>query len=178
MGWGTAHAYLALTAELESGRRPDMVIYSYIPSHAVRNYLRRNWIKILEEYKRKHPHFELVDGELSFQGVVGLAQSIEYSEELKNKELELTTAFLRSMQAACLEKDIPFVVILLPKLYPMQEEVINALRDNRILALDLSEMSTKGFKDDPHPNADDHRRIAGIISKSFIGTRLIGREAK
>lgn len=175
MGWGTAHAYLSLLDELRSGRKPKMVIYGYIPDHVVRNYIRKDWIEVMERYKRKHPHFEIKDGELSFKGVVGLAGGLEDSAELGEKELKLTAAFLAAMKKLCQERDIPFVVIFLPKLQPLQAEVIKAIRDNRISSLDISRDRPEGFPGDPHPNAKDHRRIAESIGGSFITERIMGK---
>ncbi|MEE9542749.1 MAG: SGNH/GDSL hydrolase family protein [Thermodesulfobacteriota bacterium] len=172
MGWGTSHAYLTLLESLESASAPDMVIYGYIPDHAVRNYIRRDWLVVMDRYKRRHPHFELMDGKLRFQGVVGMAEGLKNSRELGEKEIELTAALLAAMQEACRAKKIPFVVLLLPKLQPFKAEVIEALKVNRISTLDISNERPEGFKSDPHPNANDHRRIAEAILNSFIGSGL------
>lgn len=172
MGWGTSHAYLTLLDELQTHPETSMVIYGYIPDHVVRNYIRRDWLEVTERYKRKHPHFEIIDGKLKFQGVVGLEVGLENSRELDDKELELTGAFLKAMGELCRERDIAFVVIFLPKLQPLQGEVITAIRSSSISSLDISNKRPQGFPGDPHPNADDHRRIAESIERSFITKRL------
>lgn len=175
MGWGTAHAYLSLLDELRRGKKPKMVIYGYIPDHAVRNYIRRDWIEVMERYRRKHPHFEIKDSRPRFQGVVGVEEGLPDSRELARKELELTAAFLKDMKRLCKERDIPFVVIFLPKLGPLQREVIKAIREARISSLDISRERPEGFPNDPHPNAKDHKRIAASIGKSFITERIKGK---
>jgi len=69
-----------------------------IPHHIKRNYLNRAWIQGIAKSGKKLPHFELVNGDLVFQGVVGLFASIKNEREVGNKEIELTSAFLSSMQ--------------------------------------------------------------------------------
>jgi len=97
-GWGTSHAYMTLSEEMERDKRPSVVIYGMISQHIQRNYIREGWVHTVAKYFHSHPHFELVDGNLEFQGVVNVSESKPYSSEVRKKELELTRAFLIEMK--------------------------------------------------------------------------------
>lgn len=166
MGWGTSHAYMALSKVMKSDNPPSMVIYAMIPHHVERNYIRKSWVKIITEHDRGHPHFELIDKNLAFQGVVNGPNSLEDTPGMHDKEIELTKAFLVEMQNICHKHHIPFIVILLRHNVPYA--INKTLIENNILVLDLSEIKIEGFTKDEHPNHNDHKRIADAISDSFI----------
>ncbi len=166
MGWGTSHAYIVLSRALKSDHPPDIVIYAMIPHHITRNYIRKSWVKFITKWGFKHPHFELVDGKLEFQGIITLDQSQEDYPGMRQKEIELTKAFLANMHRLCAEKQIPFVVILLNGMPPYS--ITKVLADNHVGVIDLSEMKLEKFRFDTHPNRNDHKRIAEAIEKSFL----------
>lgn len=173
MGWGTSHAYMLLSQEIESDNPPSAVIYGMIPNHITRNYIRKSWVKRVAQYNREHPHFELIDGNLIFQGLVNVANSKEDNPELHNKEVEMTISFLVGIRNMCKQKRIPFIVILLPQgRLTLPYVIIRTLVENKIPFLDLSEMKNEGFPHDGHPNRNDHKRIAQAISKSSISEIL------
>jgi hypothetical protein len=179
--WGTSQAYLTLSELIESDSLPSMVIYGMISHHIRRNYLRRSWIRGLAKFARKLPHFELVNGDLVFQGLAGPADSIKDAPELWKKEVKLTSAFLRTMQKKCAEKDIPFIVILLPSTrkgdnYP--PSLIYTMYNSNIPVLDLTELEYEGLKEDytKHPSPMDFRRISQAIANSFVTDILVTLE--
>jgi hypothetical protein len=171
MGWGTSHAYLLVSEEIEGSTPPSVVIYAMIPDHIPRNYIRRDWVKYL---KRDHPHFELINGKLELQGTITVAGSELDSPEVREKELDLTKAFLVEMSKKCGNKNIPFIVVLLPSREwpPVIPIITTILVEHNIPYLDISRMNIKGFPNDYHPNQNDHELIAGAISGSFITAKL------
>jgi hypothetical protein len=161
MGWGTSHSYMTLIDDLGSDDPPEMVVYTMIPHHITRNYIRESWVKNLSRFGRDHPHFELIDEELVFMGTIGVEEAAPGSPELRRKETELTNAFLIEMQDLCQQRSVPFIVVLLGNKYP--PEFGADIANNGIQVVDLSELEFQGFARDPHPNSDDHRRIAEEI---------------
>ena len=173
VGWGTSHAYLALSGELERDTPPDLVVYAMIPHHIDRNYVRAAWVQGVAHYGMAHPHFELVDARPVFQGVVDAPPAVLDDAECRRRELALTNAFLEAMHAKCRERDVAFVVVMLPHMVdPWPPAVVRALVEHGIPALDLSEMELGRFANDAHPNAADHRRLAAAIAGSFISDLL------
>jgi|GEM_PF-2497894 len=169
MGWGTSHAYITLSRALKSDHPPDVVIYIMIPHHITRNYIRKSWVQFIAKWDFKHPHFELVDGKPEFQGIITLDQSQDDYPGMRQKEIELTQAFLENMHRLCDEKQIPFVVVLLPGMVRMPPySITKVLTENHIGVIDLSEMKLEKFLFDTHPNRNDHKRIADAIQKSFL----------
>ena len=171
-GWGTSHAYMVLSDVLDSGNLPSGVIYGMIPHHLSRNYLRRSWLLGLASHGMRHPHFERRDGALVFEGLVNVEQSKPDGPEVRQKEIELTTAFISSMHQRCREKGIPFVVVLLPRISSSDAwppSVIKSLYGSGIAALDLTELQLHTFPNDGHPNPTDHRRIAAAIAATRVG---------
>ncbi|MDF1587597.1 MAG: SGNH/GDSL hydrolase family protein [Gammaproteobacteria bacterium] len=167
-GWGTVHAYMTLQDEVKKGKRPDVVIYSMIAHHTKRNYIRVHWVKQITQLLGNHPHFELIDDQLVFEGVVNGSSKLIDPPDIENKELALTQKFLSQMQKICLEHGIKFVVVGLDYKRPIPSDIIKTLDDNKIRFLDLSSVKIKGFTVDPHPTPDDHRLIADAIAQSFI----------
>jgi hypothetical protein len=165
-GWGTAHSYLALLEEIASNTPPSLVVYGFIPPHASRNYIRKEWVKVVAP--SKHPHFEIKDGELKYMGVVGVSGSKEGGEEVERKELELTSAFIEAMDKLCREKGIPFVVLLVPTKRPLIPSVIDTLLARDIDFIDQSKGRHEGFPMDAHLNPNDHKALAKVLSKSVV----------
>jgi hypothetical protein len=132
-------------------------------------------VKTIAKYGHGHPHFEIVDGALSFRGVVGVSgcaadRTRAMRDKLRDKEQELTRIFLAEMKRLADARGVPFVVILLHSSPPYA--VARQLVESRIPVLDLADLGLKGFRFDPHPNPDDHRRIADAILASFIPSML------
>jgi hypothetical protein len=157
---------MALAQEMESDDPPAVVIYVMIPQHVKRNYIRMSWVKTLAKYDRDHPHFELIDGKPMFKGVVGVPNSLTDTPEMRDKEIELTKAFLIEMQNISHNRQVPFIVILLGKYH--LANIYKAMIENNIKVLDLSGIKLEGFSSDGHPNRNDHRRIAEMILDSFV----------
>ncbi len=176
LAWGTSHAYLMVSRETEGVPLPSAVVYSMIPDHISRNYIRKSWLRELSRFDREQPHFEIIDGKLAFQGVVGIEQGMEDSPELRQKELGLTNAFLVGMQTRCAEKSVPLFVVLLSK-SDWPPVIIKTLVENQIHYLDLSETKIDYFPHDSHPNESGHRQIAAAIANSFINTEILRLEA-
>ena len=176
-GWGTVHAYLVLRKELEKISGPAIFIYGITPDHIPRNYIRKEWITSLAKSNRKHPYFDLNEGVLKFHGTVGVLESKQGDEEVRRKELELTSAFLVAMHRLSSERNIPFIVILLPQKHRVAwgwndwpPEKVKVLVENRIPFLDLTEMKERldYIKYDVHPTARGHELIADAIARSFV----------
>jgi hypothetical protein len=180
-GWGTAHAYLVLRKELETLTSPAIFVYSMIPDHIPRNYIRTEWLQSLAKSNRKHPHFELSDGKLTYLGTVGAAESRAGDDEVRRKEVQLTVALLVAMNRLASEHKLPFYVVLLPQKHRVAwgwndwpPAIIRALVENRIPFVDLTEMhdDVEYFKQDAHPSPKGHEIIAAALSRSIIGDAL------
>ena len=183
-GYGTAHAYLLVSDELDAPERdpPSLVIYGMIPDHLRRNYIRKTYVRHIVACpffrkrsldplveRRGYPHFELVDGKLEFRGLIGLEGALADSPLLKYAEIALTEAFLSEMHKKCSENGVPFVVLLAPPTNPGAWESIKRILDKHDTPyLDVSDIPFEGFPRDTHPNPDDHERIAEAIAGSFI----------
>lgn len=172
MGWGTTHAYLALSDRLAAAPPPALVLYAMIEAHVMRNSVRASWVKTLTAYDRLHPHFELVAGAPVFQGVVDESGAVPDSPELRRKELALTAAFLKAMRDACRARGVAFAVILLGDDWSVP--VVRLLATSGIPLVDLSGVPIEGFAGDIHPNPEDHARLAAALADSFVG-QWVGR---
>ena len=184
-GWGTVQAYQVVSDALRAQEKPCLVLYSIIPHHRIRNYLRKSWFEInfptakgkSGKTRKGIPYFELRNGKLVFQGAVGIEAAIDDgSPLLEKKEIALTIALIKEMHRKCSEKDIPFVVVVLPGGGGLETMGLESLRSNRIPLLDLSYIGIKKFHHDPHPNASDHSKIAIAIARSFITELLYGKD--
>lgn len=163
MGWGTSHAYMALSMEVESAHPPAMVVYAMIPHHIKRNYIRKSWVRTLN---RSQPHFEIVDGKPVFQGIVNVTDSVDNLPEVHETEIALTSAFLVEMKKLCETRQIPFIVVLIRGNIPYA--INRSLIENDVEVLDLTEIKIEGFKTDRHPNRQDHEELAEAILHSFV----------
>ena len=175
MGWGSAHAHLALADRLASKPAPALVVYAMIEAHVGRNYIRSSWVETLTAYDRLHPHFELEDGELSFRGVIDESGSRPDSAALDRTELELTAAFLSAMREDCEAAGVPLALVLLGEDWSLP--AARLLVESGIPLVDLSALSIEGFPRDIHPNPQDHVRLAEAIAGSFVGRWLASGEA-
>jgi len=171
MGWGTVHAYQLLLQEFKSATPPDAVIYQMLGDHVDRNYITKQWLHVLAQYGRSHPHFEVVHGRPEFQGIVTLPQGEDGDlPGFSRKKIELTQALLREMNRLCREKNIPFIVILFYGKPP--EAIYETFRKEHILFLDLTGLKTEIFPHDGHPNSEGHKVMAAAIQNSFIPLML------
>jgi len=183
MGWGTVHAYLSTMDYLNSDDPPKLVVYAFIRDHLRRNYLRKQWMQTVLNHpahytltgdpkldRRGHPHVELVDGKIKYLGVVGLDESVKGTPDVIAKEVELTSALLAEMNQACKQKNVRFVILLMPdnnRDTPWPKEVFDNLQDEQIEIMDLSTMQLAGFGADPHPNKVDHAWIAWAVAEKI-----------
>lgn len=192
-GYGTVHAYLAVSDALTSADRdlPALVIYAMIPHHVQRNYLRRSYIGHLAEGyflrgrsadpsrdRRGHPHFEIEDGRLISHGLAFLDDAIHDSPCLRYPEFALTQAFLTEMRSRCADKQVPLFVVLLPENGSSEDEETEAklktmLPRLRLPHVDIAEMPLEKLRGDNHPNPASHRRFAEAIAQSPIAEVLI-----
>lgn len=180
-GWSTVHAYMLLEEELAKSVPPTIAIYNMIPDHICRNYLRPAWLTMLAMSQRAHPHFELLEGKPVFQRVVTVTDAVQDEGTLRRKELDLTAAFIGTMHKRAAEKNVRFIVVLLPQRFDVAcgpvawpPSLVQSLTKQGVALLDLSE--TKGqmqwLQHDAHPNREGHRVLASTIARSFIGETL------
>jgi hypothetical protein len=179
-GYGTVHAYEQLQDALARSPAPSLVIYSMIPAHVCRNYLRPSWMATLAESGRGHPHFELVDGRPDFRGVTRAATHLD-EHALHAHEVDLTAALLEQMQREAVTARVPFVVVLLPQrtssacgTVDWPPKVIDALVRSDIPYVDLTERlaGISWLPEDQHPDPKGHSAIAGEIAKSRVAEIL------
>lgn len=178
VGYGTMHSYMTLLDELKSDNPPDVVVYAYIPHHTIRNYIRKSWVEVMEKNEIKHPHFEIVNNRLQFQGLVGVKESAPSDTMVSEKELELTSAYIVAMNEECKKRNIEFIVLLLPTHDKYQENVISTIYDNDIILLDKSQGRFEGFLTDEHFNVKDHSTLAKSLSRSLIYKTLKNTKKK
>jgi hypothetical protein len=197
-GYGTAHAYLTVTEAISGpeAELPALVLYAMISHHVKRNYLRRSYVGHLAEGyflrgqsadptrdRRGHPHFELEDGCLVQHGLAYLEDTVADSPCLRYPEFALTEAFLTEMQRQCVEKRVPFFVVLLPEHGDPEDEqaetrISAMLRRLQLSHLDISEMPLQTIRNDRHPNAASHQQFARAIWDSPIGQALVAKRAR
>ena len=111
--WGTTQALLKLQDELATGRQYDLVVYGFIGHHISRNYVRRDWLEILQGGRgRRNPWFELEDERLVFQGLADPARDGRAgTAALRVRELEITRRLLSEMSALCKSHSVRFTVV-------------------------------------------------------------------
>ncbi len=188
-GWGTQHAYLALLEELQETVSPTMVFYGWIPSHRERNYIRKSWVEHIGRKWgltrnlfgvsdfRRHPHFEIEDGELVFQGVVGPGDVQQDPPDLKEREIALTLRFIVEMNRLTREESIPFYLLNLPVdpgTNPLETTgkietpgyLLDAVEKDGIPYLDLMDTNRGFLPGDYHPNRLTHREIARALGEN------------
>ncbi len=176
-GYGTAHSYLVLKEAFESDNPPDVVIYPFLNGHIVRNYINATWIDALSTYGRRHPHFEIESGQLTFKGVVGIEEAKPASDEVSATERQLTQLMVREMQSLCGQNGVEFFLVLLPgERWP--PSLVASFYQLKHPPVDLSNIRLEGFGNDGHPNSDDHRNLAERIGQSGITEFLQGRETE
>lgn len=191
-GYGTVHAYLAVCDALAGVDRdlPMLVIYAMIPHHVKRNYLRRSYLGHLAagsflrsqfadrgRDRRGHPHFEIEDGQLISHGLAFLDDAVSDSPCLRYPEFALTEAFLSEMYRLCVDRHVPFFVVLLPEHGDRDDQAAEVklkamLPRLQLPHIDISEMPLATLRGDAHPNSASHRRIAEAIAGSPIGQVL------
>ncbi len=175
-GWGTSHALLTVRDALENRSLPEAVIYAMIPHHFNRNYLRRSWVKGVAKHGFHHPHFELIDGAIEFQGLAGVAESLEDGLQVRRKEVALTKAMITTMHNETKAKGVQFILVLLPRQFLKSQwppQFIHAIYHAGVKVLDLSELEPDFISEnDGHPSKDMHRRIAREIQYSFTPETL------
>ncbi len=165
MGWGTSHAYLKLTEQMNVLPPPAIFFYVMIPHHVMRNYVRKQWVEEMAAYDRGHPHFEIVNDIPVFQKIIGVDEALPLTPELEMQELRITEALLSAMGKRCREQDVRFVMVFLLK--PPPPEITETVRAEGIEVIDLSGIIIEGFPWDPHPNVQDHRHIADALFEAF-----------
>lgn len=168
VGYGTMQSYMTLLNELKSDTPPSVAVYGFIPHHRIRNYIRKKWVTVLQKNELKHPHFEIKNGLLQFQGLIDTKESLEDTPMVDEKELQLTSAFITAMNEECKKRNIPFIVLLLPTHDQYQERLISTIYKDDIIFLDRSQGRFEGFLTDEHFNIKDHEALAKALSKSII----------
>lgn len=166
MGYGTIQAYLKLKQMLEQPNDIKMVVYEFIPHHLHRNYLRKYWLELLWQSKRRNPHFEMNNGQLQLVGLADVEKDGLTDTTLLNaKELELTRGFVAEMRHLCEKDSIPFLLTYIPDgTVGYSDKFLDVLDPTQVLdlrpVLDFSKIDN-GV--DAHPNAEGHRQIANAL---------------
>lgn len=161
-GYGTGQAYLDVMSNLKQYDDIRMVVYPFINHHSTRNYLRKSWLKFLDE--RLHPHFEVENDKLTQVGMADPEKdAIEDTLLLNKKEAEITFALVKAMQDSCAARQIPFLLVHLPD--DWTESMNNLVKPIVAPAnyLDLQpslDLNTMKHLNDSHPNGKGHRLIA------------------
>ena len=187
--YGTSHAYLGLIEELLDEEPPTLVLYGWIHLHKHRNYIRRNWVAHLanpwspfeKPFKvndyRKHPHFEIEDDRLVFKGVIGIDEIPEDQPDVRQEEAALSKRLLVEMVRLSREKNVPFVVVILPVMESMSEVLpeylTEALAETDALWIDAREANRGFVKGDWHPNPETHAAIADLIADSTVVREIL-----
>jgi hypothetical protein len=181
---------MLLEDEIERRDPPTVAIYNSIPDHICRNYLRPTWLTMLSRNRRAHPHFELLNGEPVFRGLVTVKDAVHDEAALRRKELDLTAAFITGMHERAARKGVRFFVVLLPQRFDVAcgsvawpPSLVRSLTESGVEFLDLSEVKGKmtWLEHDAHPDPKGHRVLAAAIAGSFIGNTLseiAGRRAQ
>jgi len=181
-GWGTVHALLTLEEELAAGRIPDLVIYSMIPHHLHRNYLRKSWMENIWAEGRAHPKVVVENGRPVHQGLAKPGDGLEETSDLEQAEDELFWAVLKRMQKLCKDSGCPLKVALLPPSTDWQRyspTFVKTLLDQEGLEmLDLSSLDLPFILSDPHPTAEGHVILAEAFDQSSAGEFVRERAAK
>jgi len=167
-GYGTAHGYLMLEEELQRETPPAAVIYPFLNGHTMRNYLNYEWMRTLHIFGRNHPHFEIEDGKVVYQGLAGLEDAKPNNAETRVMEIDLTIRMLQEMDRMCQEKGVEFFLVLLPGTQ-WPPKLAHGMYSLTHPPLDVSQFQLEAFANDGHPNASDHRYLAERIAESHIG---------
>ncbi|MCA9447686.1 MAG: SGNH/GDSL hydrolase family protein [Candidatus Omnitrophica bacterium] len=186
-GWGTQHAYLSLLDEMKEEVPPKLVFYGWIAAHRERNYIRRSWVDHIGRRWgltqnlfgvsdfRKHPHFEIENGELVFKGVVGPKDILDNPPDLREKEISITQKFLKEMDRLCKEKGIPLFLLNLPVQLgsnPLEESgtieipdyLLETIEQYGINFIDLQSAHRGSLPGDNHPSPETHQAIAEALA--------------
>ena len=167
IGWGSAHAYLALQEDLTRFRSVALVLYPWVPSIPKRNYVRLGWLETMAEYGRQHPDFELEDGRPAFPGVVRTEAGKERTPEGEETERALSIALVVEMKLLCDQAGVPFFLVALPYKRAYTERDRAYLSEYAALGIpvvDLSEMRGEHFRYDGHPTKTWHESVARALA--------------
>jgi hypothetical protein len=179
--WGTAQMLL-FTEDYLKSHKPALVIYGWIPRHAVRNSLGMEWLQMMAKYDRKSPYFELVNGELRYRGLRGLGDAITQLPPLGSAEKNLCARLLEGIAARCASQAVPFAVVLLPYMVvnPGVTQTMNQFTDEVVESLTQANVrcfDARGcigaltyeqlyFRHDPHPIPIWHQLVARTIAQN------------
>jgi hypothetical protein len=167
--WGTSQALLKLEEQLTmENNHLRLVVYAFMSHHIQRNYLRKIWLDQLKDKgERRNPYFELIEGELVFQGLADPQRDgLPNGAELDAKELTITLKLMERMHRLCREEAVPLLFVYLPdpfyrQLPPRFVEIFG-----REFCLDLRQTvdySKIHFEFDSHPTPQGHRLLAEAI---------------
>lgn len=151
MGWGTAHALLALQEQLDRGEQPKLVLYSWIRQHLYREYDNDTCLKISPALF--DPHLESARTQHEINLIKGVL-------------------LMREMFSSCERKKIPFWVLVLSSLpnpgEPKEMDVASAmmvlLKRFKVPHIDLRGVAPKAFyRFDQHPTSSWHSQVARAV---------------
>ncbi|MGH7338949.1 MAG: hypothetical protein ACREKH_00500 [Candidatus Rokuibacteriota bacterium] len=182
MGWGTGQAALLVDGALATSSRPTAIVYAWIWPNSQRNYLRRSWLTLQNQFKRRNVHFELVGGRLRYEGTAGPELAIDdHAAGLPDKERALTLALVQHMATAASRASVRFHVVLLPWGDPaapaaIDDDLVDFMRRHGIVFVDLRRLESKRsagplgldrtafFPVDGHPTPTWHATVAAALA--------------
>jgi lysophospholipase L1-like esterase len=166
--WGTTQALLKLKEQLKRHDDIRLVVYGFITHHLYRNFLRKSWLKqIAVNRNRRNPYFNLVNGQLVFQGLAdykrdGMLDGIEVAA----MEITMTLKMLEKMKNLCQRSAISLLLLYLPdgSSNKLPQHFMKIFEPDFYLDLrQVVNYSKNKFVYDYHPTAKGHRLIADGI---------------
>lgn len=170
-GWGTTNACQALEETLSSDDPPDAVLYGWISHHLSRNYLRRSWHHAASRW---FPFYELVDDDAVYQGIRSAHDDPTWEDgpELREREVQISLAMLRSMHRQCALAGVKFVVLALicTSDDPVPRQLLG---EGEVPVVDLNSVSSDRYGEG-HPTWRWHRAVARALAGNAVLADLLG----
>ena len=168
-GWGPTQALLSIVDALWQETLPDVVVYAMISHHQLRTDLRPPLVHGIPRRVEFHEG-GLAVRDTGWSDAEGYPQRSETGiDALLEQEIEWTREVILEMHRAGQDKNVPFVLLLLPDGGGKYEPgLVNALGAGGVRLIDLTRIEFEGFAHDAHPTPAAHRRIAEAISQSRL----------
>ena len=115
MGWGTTQCMLALRDDLARGDPIRLAVYGWLPFHNQRNYRSQAWLAALGMNGQRLPVFDLVQGQLVFQRLMGPEDGLpDGTKAIQRQEWEITEGAIQEMSHLMAARRSRLLVVLLP----------------------------------------------------------------